>query len=392
MKRLRFFLLAALGVLLLLTAFAAGFLARPFVESQGRSAYPLLEEAHQLLSAHYLADLPPATALERAMIRGMVEAIGDPFTVYLEPAAHELMTDTLSGEYGGIGALISRDPGGRVRLVPLAGGPAEAAGVIEGDILLRIGGEEVAATATLDEIGASLRGPAGTVVQIALAGRAPGDSAFLLDIVRRAIPLPSLTGYLSPADPRLGVLAFTTFSERSAQELEAAFRELSGRGAQGLILDLRGNPGGLLESGIEVAGFFLEEGIVVIERRRGGEEETVHVEAPGPASDIPLAVIVDAGTASSAEIVAAALQANGRAVVIGTETFGKGSVQLIFELSDGSSLHVTSAQWLTPAGRAIDGVGLVPDIPIEGDAGDPRGDPALMAAVDWLSAELAEGP
>jgi carboxyl-terminal processing protease len=191
---------------------------------------------------------------------------------------------------------------------------------------------------------------------------------------------------LLPDDPTIGVLAVASFSERTPDELEAAYAGLLERRASGFILDLRGNSGGLLDSGIAVSRFFLESGVVVIERGRGDDEEIHRATRPGEAADAPLAVLVDGGTASAAEIVAAALQANGRAPLIGTVTYGKGSVQLIFELSDGSSLHVTTARWLTPSGDEIDGAGLMPDIPLD-PASAPAGiDPFLQAGAAWLNA------
>jgi carboxyl-terminal processing protease len=179
-------------------------------------------------------------------------------------------------------------------------------------------------------------------------------------------------------------MAVTSFSERTPGEVREAYVDLVSRGALQFVLDMRANSGGLLDSGIEVARFFLGAGIVVIERGQAGAEEVYRATEPGEAAGVPLAVIVDGTTASAAEIVAAALQANGRAPLVGTPTYGKGSVQLIFELSDGSSLHVTSARWLTPEGIQLDGTGLTPDVAVDPADVSQGADPFLAAATRWL--------
>jgi len=379
-------LLSAVAVAAL--GFVAGFLWR----GQAPSRYSLLDEAYTLLTEHYLDALPGSTELQRSMIRGMLQEVGDPFTVYVEPAAHELESDNLAGEYGGIGALLSLDAEGRVHLIPSAGGPAERAGVREGDVLSAIDGRRLEPGTGLEEVSAALRGTAGTEVTLTLVSAETDEAPRDVTMVRETIPLPSVTGYLLPDDRTIGVLAVTSFSERTPDELAGAYADLLARGASKIILDLRGNSGGLLDSGLAVSRYFLESGVVLMERGRGGSDEVYRAERAGEAADVPLAVLVDATSASAAEIVAAALQANGRAPLIGTVTYGKGSVQLIFELSDGSSLHVTTARWLTPSGEQIDGAGLTPDIPLDTAAAPGGSDPFLQAAAAWLNGSGSSGP
>ena len=384
-------ILTLTGLVFVTAAFAAGFVARGVAPLPGDS-YRLVHEAHLLLEEHSLADLPTPLVLERGMIRGMLQEIGDPYTVYLEPEANELETDLLTGEYAGIGAVLSRDQSGRIRLVPFPNSPAAIAGVQEGDVLLGADGQTFGPETSLEAVSAVLRGAESTPVEIRIAPRRPGDPEVRLTILRRVFPLPSVAGYLLPDDPTVGVLAITVFSDRTLQEIETAYTNLSQRGARRFILDLRGNPGGLLDSGIATARYFLDSGVVVTEQQRDGVQQTVEVESPGPAAEVPLVVIVDRATASAAEIVAAALQENGRAPLVGTTTYGKGSVQLIFELSDGSSLHVTSARWLTPAGEILDGVGLEPDIAVDPSAAATGPDPFLAAAAEWLHAQTEVEP
>jgi carboxyl-terminal processing protease len=384
-------ILTLTGLAFVAVAFIAGFVARGFTPLPDDS-FPLVHEARRLLEEHYLGDLPGSIVLERGMIRGMLQEIGDPFTVYLEPEAQELQTDLLTGEYGGIGAVLSRDQSGRIHLVPIPEGPAALAGVQEGDVLLGADGQTFGPETSLEAVSAALRGTEGTPVEIRIAPRQPGDPEIRLTILRRVFPLPSVAGYLLPDDPTIGVLVITVFSDKTPRETEDAYASLRQRGAERFILDLRGNPGGLLDSGIATARYFMDSGVVVTEQQRDNARQTYQVDTPGPAARVPLAVTVDSATASAAEIVAAALQENGRAPLVGTTTYGKGSVQLIFELSDGSSLHVTSARWLTPDGETLDGVGLQPDIAVDPATEVAGPDPYLAAAAEWLLTQVEVEP
>jgi carboxyl-terminal processing protease len=316
------------------------------------------------------------------MIHGMVGKLGDPYTIYLEPAEHELQTDDLTGEYAGIGAYISRGEDRRVHLIPFEEGPAARAGVLEGDILIAVDYELIAEDASIETIEAMVRGPVGTTVTLTLAPRSPSDDSLNLDVVRETFPIPSVTGYTLPDQPDIGVILITLFSEKTPEEIERTYQDLKDQGVEYLVIDLRGNVGGLLDSAVSVARFFLPDGLVLIEETRGGSEEQYIVKSPGKGSDIPLVVLVNENTASASEVLAAALQENGRAPVIGTRTYGKGSVQLVLELDDGSSLHVTNSRWQTPKGNMLDGHGLQPDLPVAVEDGDI--DIHMQTAINWL--------
>ena len=372
------------SLILVVSAMFAGYQLRS-VWSPASEEYGLLREANRLLENHYLNELPERITLERGMIHGMVDRLGDPYTNYVEPAAHEIQTDDLSGEYGGIGAYLSRGEDKRIHLVPFDDGPAARAGIQEGDILIAVDHQTIDDNTSLETILAMVRGPSGTSVNLVLAARKPGDDVISLDIVREAFPIPSVTCYLLPEDPKIGVIVITLFSDKTPQEVEDSFLNLKSRGMETMVLDLRNNPGGLLDSGVDVARFFLSDGVILIEELRGGVKEVFRAETEGDAVDIPLAVLVNEYTASAAEVVAAALQANNRAPLIGTPTFGKGSVQLVFELSDQSSLHVTASRWQTPQGITLDFHGLQPDIPVTIDDGEH--DAIMLTAVDWLQRE-----
>jgi carboxyl-terminal processing protease len=344
--------------------------------------FSLLKEAQRLLDRYYISDLPEQLTLERGMIHGMVGKLGDPYTIYLEPAEHELQTDKLTGEYGGIGAYLSRGEDRRIHLVPFEEGPAAKAGVLEGDILIAVDGQLIEDETSHEAVQAMVRGPVGTTVTLTLAARSPVEDSLIVDVVRETFPIPSVTGYTLPDQPDIGVIFINLFSEKTPEEVEQTYQTLIDRGAVYFVLDLRGNVGGLLDSAVDVARFFLLDGMILIEERRGGREEQYSVNSPGKASDVPLVVLVNENTASASEVLAAALQENDRAPVIGTRTFGKGSVQLILELDDGSSLHVTSSRWQTPSGNTIDGQGLQPDLQVSVEEGDI--DVYMQTAISWL--------
>lgn len=373
-----------LGLVLTISGFIVGYQSRS-IWPQSDEQFDILRQAQTFLNTHYLEDLPAPIVLERGMIRGMVEALEDPYTTYNEPVAHEIQTDELAGEYGGIGAFISRNEQGSVYLIPFKDGPASKAGILDGDVLVAIDGDHLEGSMTLDVISSMLRGPDGTLVTLTIAPRGDDLENLVFEIERAVIPLPSLTEYLLPSNPQIGVIVVTLFSERTPDELAEVYAQYEQVGVKGLILDLRGNGGGLLESGVSVAEFFLSEGIILIEQKRGGLEEESRVEIAGPASEIPLVVLVNEQTASAAEIVAGAIQANDRGPVMGQTTFGKGSVQVILELRDGSSLHVTSSRWLTPDRGLLDGVGLIPNVLVSDSGTDV--DDALVTAAEWIQTQ-----
>ena len=374
------------SALLTAAGFTAGYAVRGLLEPGARLA--LVRQAHTLVVEHHVGPLPSPAAIEAGMIDGMLRVLDDPFTIHVEPALHALETDLLTGEYGGIGVRLTRDQAGAVRLVPAPGGPAARAGIGEGDVLLAIDDRALGRDETLYAVEAALRGPVGSIVRLGLGSHEAGRPARAVAVARAAMALPSVSGFILPDDPATGVLALTLFSERTPEEVAEALASLQVRGAHRLIIDLRGNPGGLLEAAVETARLFLREGVVLFDVDRAAGARAFAVERPGPAAAVPVAVLIDGGTASAAEIFAAALRAGG-AALIGQPTYGKGSVQSIFGLDDGSSLHLTTSRWLTPAGEALDGRGLEPDVRVEA-GGDGGAEQALFAAaLRWLADEGA---
>lgn len=379
---LRVFLATLLVSLLMISAFMAGYLVRDQQDSAQR--FPILQDAYGILIQHGLADPPPAPALEYGMVRGMLQAYNEPHTIFVEPAQHELDTNALEGRFGGIGVQLGKDAEGYWVLYPYPDSPAARAGVQESDRLLAVDGQAVTPETSTETLQSSVRGPVGTRVTLAI-GRPPDYTPQQISMERAEISLPSVTWHLEPAEPRLGVLDVNLIAATSADEIVKGVQDLQRRGATGFALDLRNNPGGLLTAGVDIARLFLKDGIVIQEQYRGRDVETYPVEKAGALVDLPLVVLIDHGSASASEIAAGALQAHQRALLIGAPSFGKDTIQLVFELSDRSSLHVTSAHWWIPGLEPpLGGVGLQPDILVE-PASDPAApDAFIQAAIQAL--------
>jgi len=300
----------------------------------------------------------------------------------VEPPAHQLETQSLAGQYGGIGVVLSPSPAGDILLSPYVGSPAANAGVKEGDILVAINDTPLAAGTTPDQVTALLRGDIGSAVRITIKHKS--GTTETVSVQRAAIDIPSVTFKMVDGHPDVGLVAISRFSDRTPSELGNALDELRDQGARRFVLDLRDNGGGILESAVGVAGYFLDGGVVMYESQTNGPEKTYSAPTvPGGTNKAPLAVLVNHNTASAAEIVAGALLDRNRAPLIGQQTYGKGSVQLVYDLSDGSSLHVTAYHWFTPSHRALDKNGLPPTNAVEpGTAGT---DPELDSALQYLS-------
>jgi carboxyl-terminal processing protease len=278
--------------------------------------------------------------------------------------AREQERESLRGNFGGVGAVLELNESGEIVLSPIEGNPAELAGILEGDILIAVDGQQIDQELSIGDVAELIRGEEGTKVTLTILhpnASEPED----ITIVRAAILLPSITFNLLEEDPSVGYIKLSRFSGESNAEMQEALEELKELGAEKLILDLRQNGGGLLDAAVNVSDQYLKEGPVVYQISKDEKEKIFEASNETPADDIPLVVLIDQGTASAAEILAGALQDRDRATLIGTNTFGKGSVQVAYDLSDGSSVHVTSARWLTPNRHQIDQQGLSPDIPVE---------------------------
>jgi carboxyl-terminal processing protease len=326
----------------------------------------------RLLEQAYYKDFDQAQVLEGAA-RGVVAALGDPYSVYMTQEEWAEFYIRTSGEYSGIGVTITEKDGGVCIVSPMKGTPAEAAGLRVNDFIIKVDGKPVSSS---DEAAALIRGPAGTEVVITIYR--DGDM-FDVAIVREDITIPAVD--YSMKEEGIGYIELITFNEHSSFAMAEAMRELDAQGAKAYILDLRYNGGGLLDRCIDIARLFVPEGNVVTVKGKSFEETSYT--SKGPGLDKPLFVLVNGGTASASEILAGAIQDYQVGTLIGTTTFGKGLVQNSFKLKDGSVVKVTIAEYFTPNGRSINGKGLEPDIMVEGD------DEQLAKAVELARAELS---
>ena len=301
-----------------------------------------------------------AETFDEAAVRGLIEGLGDPHSGYVPPEAFEIENQDLYGSFEGIGARVEMRPDGKLLIVsPIEGGPAEAAGLKPGDLVLEVNGESIVGLSLLEAVN-KIRGPKGSEVRL-LVKHLTEASEVEIVVVRDTIPLDSVFVRSRP-DDRFAHIRLTTFYANTAEELAEAIRETRANGAEGLILDVRDNPGGLLSSVIDVTSMFLEDGSLILYELDGMGDRDDHVARnAGEFADIPLVVLANGFSASASEIVVGAIQDHGRAEVVGSTTFGKGSVNILRRLTNGGGLYMTIANWYTPSGRLIEGNGVEPD-------------------------------
>ena len=323
--------------------------------------FDIIAETWRMLSEVYVDKerLDPET-LSQGAVRGMIEALDDPYSVYVDPATHELELTGLTGKYQGVGAYIGIREEQLIIIAPLADSPAEKADIRAGDKILEIDGEPTSEL-TLIEATLKIRGPKNTSVRLLILHEEDSEPVEI-EIVRGEIELESISVEMHGD---IAYIRIAQFLRSTGSDLRAALEHVIDEGADGIVLDLRNNPGGLLNAAIEVASQFLAAGTVVDVVDSEGNHSPLAVKGGGIATHLPLIVLVNNGSASGSEIVAGALQDYGRAKLAGSQTFGKGSVQLIRDLKDGSAVHLTTARWFTPSGKPIEGVGLTPDFLLE---------------------------
>lgn len=310
-------------------------------------------------------DPPPTRDLVRGAIKGMVDVLkksgDDPYALFYSPRGYQSFRQLTTGEFSGIGVWLKPTEDRLEIDLVLPRTPALDAGLRRGDVIRTIDGEP-ARNLTIDEAVARIKGPEGTEVDL---GVERDGEMLRFTITRATIDLPNLKASVTEGD--LGYIRLFGFARGAGDQVRKEVGRLLDEGARGIVLDLRDNGGGLFTEAIEVASVFIENGDVVIYRERSSDD--VEYEAEGDAyQDVPLVVLVNEGTASASEIVAGALQDRGRGIVVGTKTYGKGSVQEVVQLPDRSALKLTTAAYLTPDGHDIDGKGIEPDVEVEGDA------------------------
>ena len=333
-------------------------------------------------------DAPDAEARLYGAIQGLARAYEDPYTIYLPPEDNELFNEDLSGEFSGVGMEIGLRDDAITVIAPLKGTPAEQAGILPGDIIYEINGES-AMNLTTEEAVEIIRGPRGTTVTITVL-RSGQFEPIEIDIVRDIISIPTLDTSM-PADGVFMIQLYNFIGDVNAQ-FNAAMQEFIRSNADKLILDLRNNPGGFLQSSISIASWFLPLGELIVKEDLGPDApKQPEFRSLGTTSrigrDFDMVVLINQGSASASEIVAGALQEQGRATLVGEQTFGKGSVQEVVPLPDDTALKITVARWLTPNGTSISENGLLPDVEVERTFEDFQNelDPQLDMAIEIIT-------
>lgn len=342
----------------------------------------LFDEVHNIIQTQHVNAPINATELEYGAIKGLVAGISDPNSNFMDPEETQAFQENLAGIFQGIGIEITRRDSTLTVVTPLAGTPAEQAGLQAGDVILAIDGTD-ASSLTLDEAVLMIRGPKGTQVVLTI-GREDVFEAKDFPVNRDEINVESVR--FSVREDGIGVLTIFRFGEDTAAKMRQAADEFLSQDVSGIVLDLRGNPGGFLETGVDVAGYFVDNGVIVTEEFGDGTRDEYRAQSQARLKDIPLVILIDGGSASASEIVAGALQDYQRATLVGTKSFGKGSVQELQSLDKNTSLRLTVALFVLPNGRKIHGEGIEPDVEIEmtQEDFDNEEDPQLDKAIEIL--------
>lgn len=340
-------------------------------------------QAWDLVNEQFVSQPVDQTGLVRGAISGMLESLGDPNTGYLDPEQYRRANAPLEGEYEGIGAWVDTSSEYLTIISTMKGSPAEEAGLQSGDRVIAVDGEDMTGVDP-NLVLRKVLGPEGTPVRLTLA-REGVEEPFEVTIVRKKINVPTLEGELR-ADGIL-YIQIINFGEKTDEDLRALLREYRQNDPVGLILDLRNNPGGYLDTAIRVVSEFIQEGVVMYEEYGDGKRTTFRARGNGLATEIPLVVLINEGSASASEIVAGAIQDRERGILVGTKSFGKGTVQKWTPLDDDQgAVKITIARWLTPNEQEINGAGLTPDfeVPFTEEDIQAERDPQLEKAVELL--------
>jgi carboxyl-terminal processing protease len=402
----------SLAVLLLALVYTLGYVSHKGGGSTSAAApqgstnsgvdFSTLDQILGLLQKDYFgrANLDPKSLYEAA-IRGMLDSLSNTGTFYVDPTSNQLSVGP-TGSFEGIGATVSPKGQTIVIVAPFRGSPAEAAGVKPGDVILDVDGQSTQGW-TVDQAVLRIRGPKGTTVKLKVQHQTGATEE--LTITRDEVHVDSVTtdppgGALHDASGNpitdLAYMNISEFSETTPQEVAKAAGDAESSGKKGLIIDMRVNPGGLLQQTVDTADLFLNQGVILTEVDRDGNQNVYRAKPGGVALNIPIVLLVDEFSASGAEVLTAALKDNGRATVIGEKTFGKGTVNISEPLKDGGALYVSIRQWLTPDGVQIDEVGITPDIGVTPGPLDPTYDPKndmqLARAIQQLETPSAAAP
>jgi len=399
--------------LLLLLSFLTGYVAHGWLTERSlqqpsttEEQFAIFWEAWNIAQQHFVdPSVLDTKEMTYGAIRGMLDSLGDiGHTRFMSPEELEAEMEGARGEYSGIGAQISMRDGRPIIVSPFDDSPAQEAGIQPGDYVMQVDGEDTSGL-SLDEVVAKIKGPEGTSVTLTLLR--PGHSALIeVTVVRQAIRVDAASWAMVP-ETNIAYIRISQFSDNALPDVEAALTEAKDSGAQALIVDVRSNPGGLLDQAVAVTSQFLESGNVVLEQSREGTEKEYPVKPGGLAVDIPLVVLVNEGSASASEIFAGAIQDHERGPIIGQTTFGTGTILSTYYLRDGSAILLGTGQWLTPSGKSLRNQGITPDIevalPLDGQILTPKqvadmspeeieqaGDTQLLRGIQFLQESISE--
>lgn len=324
-----------------------------------REEFELLYEAYDILQKKYYTDIDEEALVEGA-INGMVDALDDPYSDYMNEEEASSFNEVISSSFEGIGAEITQQDSKIVIVSPIKGTPAEKAGLQANDIIVSVDGTDLTGVSSSEAV-KLIKGEKGTTVTLVIQR---GDAEpFTVKLVRDTIPIHTV--YAEMLDNGIAQIQLTTFSSSTTDELKAALEEMSSQGMKGLVLDLRGNPGGIMEQAINIANMFVPEGETIFQVETPDGNRQVYTADGSEKIDVPIVILVDNGSASASEIVAAAAEESAGITVVGETTYGKGTVQTAQEFADGSNLKYTSAKWLTPDGNWIHEKGIEPNVTVE---------------------------
>ncbi len=334
-----------------------------------------------LVKTQYLSQVDYNAMVEGA-IRGIVHSLNDPYSAYLDPATYKQLRDQIKGSFGGLGIVVGLKDDYLTVARTFRGTPAYRAGIQPGDVIYKIDNREVRGV-ELESAVQMMRGPVGTKLTLTLV-RPDVPKPFDVELTREEIVVPTVESRM--LNNGIGHIVLTQFSERTPGEMDENIARMKKQGMRGVILDLRNNPGGELMSAVKVSGYFVPPGPVVYIDYKGGRHE--EHPARGSMLKMPLVVLINEHSASAAEILAGAVKDTGSGVLVGQKTFGKGVVQMVFDLDNGAGLKLTTAKYLTPKKNDIHKKGIEPDVPVDLPPGGP--DVQLQKAVDILSEKLSE--
>ena len=400
----RYLAVTILGLGLFLVGYLAG--GKTFTSVKAQSVMPdsvingstLLGEVQGILGSKFInwkASTTPPTAKEKeyGMIKGYVDSYKDPYTIFFPPAAAKSFAQNVKGSFGGVGMQVSEKDGRVIVIAPLKDSPAMKAGIKAGDLIATIDGKDTASMSS-EEAVSLIRGDIGTDVKIGVLHK---DTKVVVEvkITRQEIKIPTID-----TEKKNGtfIIHLYNFSAESPDLFEKALKEFLNSGTQYLILDLRGNPGGYLEAAVNMASFFLPEGKVIVSEKKGDPKDNSDHRSKGFNlfnNNLKMVILVDAGSASASEILAGALKDHAIAKIVGEKSFGKGSVQELINLSDGSSIKVTVAKWYTPNGVSISEHGIVPDVEAKLDVKmltDKKIDNQILMAIDVVKGKVTKTP